>query len=118
MDIDHAEEYATQHFMTIARGSASRTIPAYDRGVRWDSEQLKIKGSRWTSVLLPVWLYGFVENKNGKAVTHYMAVNGRTGATMGSVPINSAKANAVSWAVAVGISIITWPIAIIVLAAS
>ena len=118
MDIDHADDYANQHFMTIARGSASSTIAAYDRGVRWDSEQLQVKGSRWTSVLLPVWLYGFVETKNGQAVTHYMAVNGRTGATMGSVPINSAKANAVSWAVAAGISIVTWPIAILVLAAS
>lgn len=118
MDIDHAEAYASQHFMTIARGAASRTITGYDRGVRWDAEQLHIKGSRWTSVLLPVWLYGFVEQKNGQAITHYMAVNGRTGATMGSVPINSAKANAVSWAVAAGISIVTWPIAIAILAAA
>lgn len=116
MDIDQAESYAGDHFLTIARASANPTITGYDRGVRWEAEQVEILGSRWTSVLLPVWLYGFVEQKKGGAITHYMAVNGRSGSTMGSVPINEGKAALVSWLVAGGISVITWPLAILALA--
>lgn len=115
MDIAEAEAYAGDHFLTIARASASPTITGYDRGVRWEAEQVQIEGSRWTSALLPVWLYGFVEKKKDAEITHYIAVNGRSGATMGSVPINTGKAALVSWSVAVGVSIITWPMAIAVL---
>lgn len=118
MDIDEAASYAGDHFLTIARASAAPTITGYDRGVRWESEQVQIEGSRWTSALLPVWLYGFVEQKKGVEITHYIAVNGRSGATMGSVPINQGKAALVSWSVAIGISIITWPMAIVVLLAA
>lgn len=115
MDIAQAKSYAGDHFLTIARASAASTITGYDRGVRWDAEQVQIVGSRWTSVLLPVWLYGFIEQKDGAAITHYIAVNGRSGATMGSVPINKGKAALVSWGVAIGVSAIAWPIAIAIL---
>lgn len=118
MDIAEAESYAGDHFLTIARASAAPTVGDYDRGVRWEAEQVQIVGSRWTSVLLPVWLYGFVEQTKKGPVTHYMAVNGRSGSTMGSVPINTGKAALVSWSVAIGVSAITWPIAIVALLAS
>jgi hypothetical protein len=118
MDISQAESYAGDHFLTIARASAAPTVGDYDRGVRWEAEQVQIVGSRWTSVLLPVWLYGFVEQTKKGPVTHYMAVNGRSGATMGSVPINTGKAAMVSWSVAIAVSAITWPIAIIAIFAS
>ncbi len=116
MDVDDAESYAGQHFMTIGRGAVQQSVRGYDRGVRWESEAVHIKGSRWTSLLLPVWLYGFVEQTKRGPVTHYIAVNGRSGATMGSVPINTAKARALAWGLAVGISVITWPMAVVVLA--
>lgn len=118
MDVDNAESYAVQHFMTLARSAAEGSVKGYDRGVRWEAEQVNVKGSRWTAVLLPVWLYGFVQKKGGKEITHYLAVNARTGATMGSVPINTGKAAALSWGLAIGISIITWPIGFVVLALS
>ena len=112
LDIDEVEHYAVQHFLTIARNAGLPSIRKFDRGVRWDGEAIHIHGSRWTSVLLPVWLYGYVETRRGRQITHYIAVNGRTGYTMGSVPINLAKARALAWGSAIGISIITWPIAI------
>lgn len=118
MNVEHAESYAADHFMTMARGAVKGSISDYDRGVRWDSEEVNVKGSRWTAVLLPVWLYGFDETKNGQQVTHYIAVNGRNGATMGSVPINTKKAMAVSVGAAVAVSIVTWPLAILALIAS
>ena len=116
MDVDAAESYAASHFMTLARAGAQPTISGYNRGVEWTSEQVNVKGSRWTAVLLPVWLYGFVETRGGRQITHYIAVNGRTGATMGSVPINRTKANWVAWGTAAAIAAVTWPLAIVVLA--
>ncbi len=104
--------------MTISRGAVQESIAGYTRGVRWDAEQIHVKGSRWTSVLLPVWLYGYVENRKGVAISHYIAVNGRTGATMGSVPINHGKAALVAWGVAIAISVVTWPLGFMALLAS
>jgi hypothetical protein len=103
--------------LTVARGAAHPSVTQYDRGVRWESEHMNVKGTRWTAVLLPVWLYGFVEKKRGREVTHYLAVNGRTGVTMGSVPINTRKAAWAAWGTAAAISIVTWPLAVVALLA-
>ena len=74
------------------------------------------QGQQVGGALLPVWLYGFVETSGSRQITHYIAVNGRTGATMGSVPINRAKAAWVAWGTAAAISVVTWPLAIVALA--
>lgn len=112
LDVEEVEKYAAQHFLTIARNASAPAVRKYTRGVRWEAEKLHVHGSRWTAVLLPVWLYGFVETRRGRQITHYIAVNGRNGYTMGSVPINWAKARALAWGTAIGISVVTWPIAI------
>lgn len=68
------------------------TLRHYDRGVRWEQEGFEVKGQRWVSAYLPVWLYSYYEEKrNGKKLLHYIAVNGRTGETMGSIPINNRR---------------------------
>lgn len=61
----------------------------YDRGEKWTNEQVKVKGSKWKSAYLPVWLYSYRQENNG--LLHYVAVNARTGETMGSVPIHKGK---------------------------
>ena len=48
----------------------------------------QVKGKKWTSAYLPVWLYSYKDNNN---ILHYAAVNGRTGETMGSIPLNNKK---------------------------
>ena len=75
----------------IARFSANETIKYYDRGVKWDNEQLYIKGEQWKAAYLPVWLYSYQEKKGEKSLLHYVAVNARTKETMGSVPIHMPK---------------------------
>ena len=75
----------------ISRGMVAGSVLKYTRGVRWESEHVWIHGSRWVSVLLPVWLYGYEEKRGGETITHYLAVNGRTGETMGSVPVQQWK---------------------------
>lgn len=75
----------------IARFAANDTLTKYDRGVRWDSENLEIKGQQWKSAYLPVWLYSYQQKKGEKSLLHYVAVNARTKETMGSVPVHKPK---------------------------
>ena len=63
----------------------------YGRGVRWEKEGLVVHGSRWVSMYLPVWLYSYHQPGGDGGMLHYIAVNGRTGETMGSVPIQQWK---------------------------
>src|SRR5690625_3222394 len=81
---------------------ADDTLGFYDRGVRWDQQELQIRGQRWAAAYLPVWLYSYHQKRsNGQSFLHYVAVNGRTGKTMGSVPVNQPKLLAVAGVVQV-----------------
>lgn len=96
-DIDVLKPIVDKQLKGIAKFSIKDTISSYDRGVRWETEQLELKGRSWTSTYLPVWLYSYMETKsNGKKVLHYVAVNARTKETMGSVPIHIPKLLGVS----------------------
>lgn len=76
----------------IARHKANETLNEYDRGVRWSSEKMDVKGQSWKAAYLPVWLYSYQQvKKGGKNLLHYVAVNARTKETMGSVPIHTPK---------------------------
>lgn len=57
----------------------------YDRGIRWRTINTNTKARVFTSALCPVYLYSFVDNKQNK---HFIAVNGRTEETVGSIPPN------------------------------
>jgi DNA-directed RNA polymerase subunit RPC12/RpoP len=75
----------------IARFSANKTLGHYDRGVRWDTEELTVKGQQWKAAYLPIWLYSYQQKKGSQSLLHYVAVNARTKETMGSVPIHMPK---------------------------
>lgn len=70
----------------VARHTLNGYLKQYDRGIRWDKEEVNVIGSRWISAYLPVWLYSYYEKGNKQL--HYVAVNGRTKELMGSIPIN------------------------------
>ena len=72
----------------IARHQIRDSIKNYDRGVRWKSEKLDVIGKQWKAAYFPVWLYSYQTEDKG---IHYVAVNGQTSKTMGSVPINTRK---------------------------
>jgi len=96
-DVEELMPHAHGQAGDIARYQANDTLRYYDRGVKWDSEQLRVVGERWVSAYLPVWLYSYYEKKpNGSSFLHYVAVNARTGETMGSVPLHKGKLLAVS----------------------
>lgn len=102
LDVTGLVPYAYERVMSVSRARAEESIKGYDRSVRWDHELLSVHGSRWVAVYLPVWLYSYYQGgPDGKGLVHYVAVNGRTGQTMGSVPIRQGRLVGIS--VAIGI---------------
>ena len=77
--------------LSIARCEVEASVKRYDRGVRWEQERIGVHGTRWVSMYLPVWLYSYHEPGSNGGLLHYIAVNGRTGETMGSVPVQQWK---------------------------
>ncbi len=91
-NVDELMELVHTQSKDIGRHAALETLQFYDRGVNWTHEELSVVGQRWISAYLPVWLYSYQEVKrNGKSLVHYVAVNARTGETMGSVPTNQVR---------------------------
>jgi len=80
----------------IARYKVKESMEYYDRGAKWTSEEVEAKGSKWKAAYLPVWLYSYLEVNGDKKMLHYVAVNARTGETMGSVPINKTRLRVIS----------------------
>ncbi|WP_185995095.1 TFIIB-type zinc ribbon-containing protein [Nocardioides campestrisoli] len=74
--------------LSITRSEVYSSVSQYDRGVRWEAEKVEVHGTKWVSMYLPVWLYSYYHEEGGSAMVHYIAVNGRTGETMGSVPVS------------------------------
>jgi len=77
--------------LSIARAQVEPSVAKFDRGVRWEEESLDVRGTRWVSMYLPVWLYSYYHVERGAGMVHYIAVNARTGETMGSIPVSHPK---------------------------
>ena len=91
-NLDQLSPIAFAQAADITRHRVNETLTFYDRGVRWTEENIDVRGQRWVSAYLPVWLYSYQERKsNGTSFLHYVAVNARTGETMGSVPLNKRR---------------------------
>ncbi|MDR2214351.1 MAG: hypothetical protein LBE59_00730 [Nevskiaceae bacterium] len=90
-DVQALEPQLEQQLLSIARSEVLESVRRFNRGVRWEQEGLQVHGTRWISMYLPVWLYSYREVRGNRALVHYIAVNARTGETMGSVPIQQWK---------------------------
>ncbi len=90
-DVAALQPALQQQLMSIARAQARPSVARYDRGVRWEQEKLDVHGTRWVSMYLPVWLYSYYHVEGGRGMVHYVAVNARTGETMGSIPVARGK---------------------------
>jgi hypothetical protein len=91
LDVVHLQPRLADQLLSIARAQVESSVIRYGRGVRWEQEGLDVHGSRWVSMYLPVWLYSYQQPGGRGSLLHYIAVNGRTGETMGSVPIQQWK---------------------------
>jgi len=90
-DVEHLRPRLEDQLLSIARAQVEASVRRYDRGVRWEQERLDVRGTRWVSMYLPVWLYSYHQPGRDGGLLHYIAVNGRTGETMGSVPVQQWK---------------------------
>jgi hypothetical protein len=90
-DVEHLMPRLQHKMLSIARSRMQPSVQRYDRGVRWERERMDLKGTRWVAMYLPVWLYAYHQPGPGGGLKHYIAVNGRTGETMGSVPVQKWK---------------------------
>ena len=90
-DVSQIQPVLEDQLLSIARSQVEPSVQAYNRGVRWEAERLAVHGTRWVSMYLPVWLYSYYHEENGRAMVHYIAVNGRTGETMGSIPVSHGR---------------------------
>ena len=88
VNVSDIEDKVNMELHDVARHALNKKLTFYDRGVKWDYQNIDIHGKQWVSAYLPVWLYSYQDP--GK-VLHYVAVNARTGETMGSVPIAMGK---------------------------
>jgi ribosomal protein S27E len=90
-NVDDLHPRLEDQLLSIARHQVVESVSRYDRGVRWEQESLDVHGTRWVSMYLPVWLYSYHQPGKNGGLLHYIAVNGRTGETMGSVPVQQWK---------------------------
>ncbi|MGH8030039.1 MAG: TFIIB-type zinc ribbon-containing protein, partial [Arenimonas sp.] len=91
LDVEKLRPRLEDQLLSIARAQVENSVDRYDRGVRWEKERLDVHGTRWVSMYLPVWLYSYHQPGSNGGMLHYIAVNGRTGETMGSVPVQQWK---------------------------
>ena len=90
-DVEHLHARLEDQLLSIARAQVKASVSQFDRGVRWEQESLAVHGTRWVSMYLPIWLYSYHQPGSKGGLLHYIAVNGRTGETMGSVPVQKWK---------------------------
>jgi len=94
-DVQHLMPRLQEQMLSMARAQLQPSVQRYDRGVRWERERIDLQGTRWVAMYLPVWLYAYhqpgPEGRPEGGLRHYIAVNGRTGETMGSVPVQQWK---------------------------
>lgn len=91
LDVEKLRPRLEDQLLSIARAEVEDSVRRYGRGVRWEQERLEVHGTRWVSMYLPVWLYSYHQPGKNGGMLHYIAVNGRTGETMGSVPVQQWK---------------------------
>lgn len=91
LDVEKMMPRLEDQLLSIARSEVHSSVRRFNRGVRWEQEQLEVHGTRWVSMYLPVWLYSYHQPGRNGGMLHYIAVNGRTGETMGSVPVQQWK---------------------------
>jgi hypothetical protein len=89
LNVAQLQPRLADQLLSIARAQVEPSVKRYGRGVRWEQEGLVVHGTRWVSMYLPVWLYSYQQPDSH--MLHYIAVNGRTGETMGSVPVQQWK---------------------------
>jgi len=108
-NVEDLEPIINAQAKEVAKYAAKETLKKYDGGITFIKEDISIKGSKWITAYLPVWLYSYQQVNGEKKILHYVAVNARTKETMGSVPIHYPKLIGLSIGIEImGILIYLW----------
>lgn len=91
VNVNNLREIVHLQCRDIGKIAVNDTLKRYNRGVAWSKENIEVNGESWKAAYFPVWLYSYLEESANKKLLHYVAVNARTGETMGSIPINMFK---------------------------
>jgi hypothetical protein len=97
-DVNDLTSVLEHQLLSVARSQIEPSVNSYDRGVRWEREQIDIRGTRWIAMHLPVWLYSYYHQSGNGNMVHYIAVNGRSGEVMGSIPVSKPRLLAAAFA--------------------
>lgn len=89
LNVEQVKPHLRDQLLSIGRSEVRASLRRFDRGVRWEQEKVDVAGTRWVAMYLPVWLYSYQHERTG--MLHYIAVNARTGETMGSIPVSKPK---------------------------
>ncbi|MDO4242125.1 MAG: TFIIB-type zinc ribbon-containing protein, partial [Microbacteriaceae bacterium] len=104
-NIDDLDRSLRKSLLSIGRSAMVSSVREYNGGVNWEREAVYVHGTRWISTYLPVWIYSY-EADHAKPVKHYIAVNGRTGRVMGSVPISYSRIGGVAFLISLATDIV------------
>ncbi len=99
LNIKDLEEKVSIQIGDICRLAINKDLKFFDRGIKWEKEEIKDVGKKYIAATLPVWIYTYVNKTKKKEVKHYIAVNGRTKEINGSIPLDMKKLLLVSGAI-------------------
>ena len=95
-NVDGIRPLVMNQVVDISHAQANQTMQYYNHGIAYQFDDVQVQGERWVTLLCPVWLYSYLEIKGSKRLLHYIAINGVTGETIGSVPTSKARMLVVS----------------------
>lgn len=102
---ENVDEKVEPLIKDLAKMKLQDTVRDYNLSVKWTSEELVHKKTEQRVVYLPVWLYVYRMPETKRI--YYAAVNGRTGAMAGVLPLAGAKEKKpVRWRLYAGMAII------------
>lgn len=93
LNVSNLDKTVDKQLLYISKFAIKDSIRKYDRGVCWEDYDFDKEVQTVKSAYFPVWLYSYMDHRHTK---HYIAVNGRTEETTGSIPINFFKLTVVS----------------------
>ena len=89
--VNEIAENNTNKFLSDEISDYHNKLGQYNYKTNWFQKKNTIIGTQWSSIFLPVWIYSYCEKQNDLNKIYYIAVNGRTGKTVGSIPLNRRK---------------------------
>lgn len=89
LNIDAVKLLIDKQTKEIIVTNLNKHMSKYDRGMNWESQDIQSISRTWKTALCPVWIYTYNEKTSAGVYPHYIAVNGRTGETSGSIPLNN-----------------------------